>query len=232
MTILSEKIVQLRDALVAMRDSPHFVGKSLITDFKSQQKNALLVTIEKAIACIEKELCNSNHNGLPELERLKRANDIEKKLVALEDLSQIIASQDDIQKSGLSIPKIVFPSEIREEVNADLNELKKCFDSDCFRSAVVLCGRLLETALHRKYFEVAGNDLLEKSPGIGLGNLLAKMEEKSIKLDPGLSNQIHLINQVRIYSVHKKQLPFYPTKTQTNAIILYTLDVLKRLFAK
>ena len=117
-------------------------------------------------------------------------------------------------------------------MSADIQELKRCFNAECYRSSVVLCGRLLEIALHRKYFEVANNDLLEKSPGMGLGNLIAKMEEKGIKLDPGLTNQIHLINQVRIYSVHKKQQPFYPTKTQAHAIILYTTDVLKRLFQR
>ena len=74
------------------------------------------------------------------------------------------------------------------------------------------------------------NDLLEKAPGTGLGNLIAKLSEKGIKLDPGLTNQIHLINQVRVFSVHTKQDAFVPSKNQSQAIVLYTLDILEKLF--
>ncbi len=124
------------------------------------------------------------------------------------------------------------PYEIREDISDDIRELEKTFNSGCFRAAVILCGRILETALHRKYFEATGIDILEKSPGIGLGKLIAKMSEKKISLDPGISQQIHLINQVRIYSVHKKHESFYPTKAQAYAMILYTIDILEKLFGK
>ncbi|MFC1754462.1 hypothetical protein ACFL96_13895 [Thermoproteota archaeon] len=121
------------------------------------------------------------------------------------------------------------PDDIKPEVSADIDELSKCFASGCYRSCVILCGRVLETCLHRKYFDATGHDILEKSPGIGLGNLVGKLKDKNIAFDPGLSQQIHLINQVRIFSVHKKQEAFYPSKDQTQAIILYTLDVIRRL---
>ena len=152
-----------------------------------------------------------------------------------EDILEQIAEQ--VTPEGKSSPSErthfnprVLPSEIREEIHIDLDEAQKCMNSECYRSAVILCGRVLETALHRKYFDATGNDLLEKAPGIGLGNLIAKLSEKGVTLDPGLSNQIHLINQLRIYSVHKKQETFTPSKTQAEAIILYTLDVLEKLF--
>lgn len=122
------------------------------------------------------------------------------------------------------------PAEIEAEIKADINELNKCFNSGCLRSAVILCGRLLETALHRKYFETTGNDLLEKSPGIGLGNLIGKLADKGVLTDPALGNQIHLINGVRVFSVHKKREAFRPTESQARAIALYTFDVLERLF--
>ncbi len=123
------------------------------------------------------------------------------------------------------------PEEINSDIKADIIELNKCFNNQCYRSAIILCGRLLETALHRKYYEVTNNDLLEKSPGIGLGNIIAKLKEKNTQLDPAITNQIHLINQVRIFSVHKKKQAFYPTQQQTHAAILYTLDILEKLFS-
>jgi len=123
------------------------------------------------------------------------------------------------------------PTEIISDIKADIEELNKCFNNSCYRSSVILCGRLLETALHRKYYAITKNDLLEKSPGIGLGNIIARLKEKNVNLDPGLTNQIHLINQVRVFSVHKKKEAFCPTKQQTQATILYTLDVLEKLFS-
>ena len=130
----------------------------------------------------------------------------------------------------LNEKKIRLPSEILDEVKADLMEIDKCLENNCLRSAVVLCGRVLETALHRKYYEATRNDLLEKAPGIGLGKVIAKLSEANVVLDPGLTQQIHLINQVRVFSVHKKKEVFRPTQEQAEAMVLYTKDVLRKLF--
>lgn len=152
----------------------------------------------------------------------------------LEKVDLLLKISDGIKvpesSSGIiRIPKKL-PSDISGDVIADLKELDRCFSNSCYRSSVILCGRLLETALHRKYFETTGQDILEKNPGIGLGNLIAKLKEKEVNFEPGLTQQIHLINQARIFSVHKKQEPFYPSQTQTQAIILYTIDTLEKLF--
>ncbi|HIH39558.1 TPA: DUF4145 domain-containing protein [Candidatus Woesearchaeota archaeon] len=139
----------------------------------------------------------------------------------------------------LSIPKaarpikeinIRLPFEIRDEVLYDLAEAERCYNADALRSSMILCGRILETALHRKYYDVTGRDLLETSPGIGLGNILAKLKESNIEIDPAVSQQIHLINNVRIFSVHKKSTAFQPSKEQAQATMLFTIDILKKLF--
>lgn len=122
------------------------------------------------------------------------------------------------------------PEEIAEELKADVEELRKCFYSECYRSSIILCGKIIETALHRKYFDMTGNDALEKEPGIGLGKLVARMNEKGVKLDPALPQQIQFINQVRTFSVHTKQQAFNPSKNQAQATILYTMDVIGKLF--
>lgn len=122
------------------------------------------------------------------------------------------------------------PEDIKAEILADLNEIDKAFKAKCFRSATILCGRVLETALHRKYYDTTGFDILEKNPGIGLGNLIGKLREKGVTLDPALNQQIHLINQVRVFAVHKKLEPFHPSEDQARAMVLYTCDVLTKLF--
>ncbi len=198
-------------------------------DFKAQQriqnKNAVITgisRIETAVQQIRDETVKllvtqlSGHNDLAKM------NSIADKILE-------VTSQENPDSFTIKTPKV--PKEIKDEIMADLDELNSCMDAKCYRSAVILCGRILETALHRKYFEVTQKDLLETSPGIGLGNLVAKLSEHDVKLDPALGNQIHLINQVRINSVHQKQNAFRPSQSQAQAIVLYTTDILEKLFA-
>jgi hypothetical protein len=148
----------------------------------------------------------------------------------INDLAPSIKIDDsELPKSEFQLPYV--PKEIFSETKASFDEIVKCYEHSCYRSSLILCGRILEIAMHRKYFEITGRDLLEKAPDIGLGNLVLKFKEKSIELDPGLDNQIHLINQLRIASVHKKKQAFNPTKNQAQATILYTLDTIKKIFS-
>ena len=167
---------------------------------------------------------------LPQLETTDM-DELQKIIKKIDILIKYISFPAEKQDSFIKIPKNI-PSDIRIDIKADLEELDRCFKNNCYRSSVILCGRILETALHRKYYETTGNDILEKSPGIGLGNLIAKLKDKGVMVDPALTNQIHLINQVRVFSVHKKKEPFNPSEQQTHAMVLYTLDVLERIFEK
>lgn len=162
------------------------------------------------------------------IEILNLAQDPEKNLMQLIELADKLEVKED-KKLGLKIPQNL-PAAVRADMAADIREVEKAFNSGCYRAATILCGRLLETSLHRKYYEATGNDILEKNPGIGLGKLIAKMAEKNIQFDPGLTQQIHLINQVRIHSVHVKKESFYPSQQQAYAMILYTLDVIEKMF--
>ena len=163
----------------------------------------------------------------------KNKGDIERTKKILDSMADFaskvfMAEKAATQRISLRIP--VLPSEIKEDIAADIKEIEKCFNNSLYRSATILCGRVLETTLHRKYYEATGFDILEKSPGIGLGNLIAKMKEKNIEIDPALTQQIHIVNQVRIFTVHKKKEVFLPSRQQAHAIILYTMDVVGRMF--
>jgi len=129
-----------------------------------------------------------------------------------------------------SFSNLSLPFEIKDDILFDLAEVERCFQAQAYRSVMILCARVLETALHRKYYDVTGKDLLETSPGIGLGSIISKMRDSGIEIDPALTQQIHLINNVRIFSVHKKQGAFQPSKEQSQATLMYTIDILKKLF--
>ncbi len=154
------------------------------------------------------------------LHNMKMTRDIRAMLMMCSRMDALLADMK--EQRGISFTVKRLPDDVRDELLPDLDELKRCYNAKCYRSCVILCGRLLEIGLHRKYFEETGRDILEKSPGIGLGNLIKKLVEKEVELDPGLTQQVHLINNVRVFSVHKKQRVFKPSKAQTHAIILFT----------
>lgn len=192
----------------------------VLKSFPSSKDGFLLMQrFEELVANLE-----SAHNKADQVQEQKIIISIADMLVDIEPL--VTQKQEGLYK----IQNI--PDPIKPEILADIAELEKCFNADCLRSCVIICGRLLETTLHRKYFESTGQDILEKNPGIGLGTLVAKLTEKGILLDPGLNNLIHLINNVRIFTVHKKKEAFYPSKEQTQATMLFTLDVVRKLFSR
>ncbi len=219
-------------------------------DFKDHQAEQICQQIGAAIASLKTQkaalsslVMKSQENEkeavkslqlLGVLETALKNKDVPRMASATRELLNKIQTGNLQEEQGGTPPILqltLLPEEIRKEMESDAKELEKCFKAECYKSCAILCGRMLETALHRKYYEETNQDLLEKSPGIGLGNLVAKLSEKEIFDDPGITQQIHLINQIRIFSVHKKKVPFNPNKNQVQAMILYTLDILNRLFS-
>jgi hypothetical protein len=213
-------------------------------DFKAQQQRVMAGDVQSSIQRLDKEarelrqLADQDEFAvvqmLANVRQLKQAKDIAeiKELVhGLRNQLTDIESQGKDAGLGLVPEQLPYlPSEIRGAIESDLAELSRCYEAQAYRSVVILCGRVLEVALHRKYFEATKTDLLEKAPGTGLGNLIAKLADKGVLVDPALTNQIHLINQVRVHSVHVKKDAFRPSKDQAHAMTLYTIDVLKKLF--
>jgi len=217
---ISHILVDIQQAVKAIEEMP----RGNIADFKKQKQEGARLMLKGAIQRLLEETTNEPEaHSIAQKISVAKLEEIPRHL---DQLADIAAGEE--KKTSWKMPRL--PGEIRDDVTADLQEIQKCVNNGCFRSAVILCGRVMETALHRKYYDATGNDLLEKAPGTGLGTLIAKLSEHGVKLDPGLPNQIHLINQVRVFSVHTKKESFTPSKTQAEAIVLYTLDILDKLF--
>ncbi|HLC85107.1 MAG TPA: hypothetical protein VJH22_04920 [Candidatus Nanoarchaeia archaeon] len=229
-----KRLYKASDALLQKGVAPAIERPSVI-DFGGSARNQLRSNYVQAIDKLKQSALSARPSDLKTLQQFTTLmgqldpSDVSKTKKAAEALASICASPDVEDTLAHSHVRKI-PSEIKDELTADLVEMRRCMDAGCYRSTVIICGRLLEIALHRKYFEATGIDALEKTPGIGLGNLVAKLHEKGVDLDPAINQQIHLVNQVRIFSVHKKQQPFSPSKEQTQAIILYTTDILNKLF--
>ena len=187
-----------------------------VTDFKNSRHNTIINSIRSLLGRIE----TLNPDSGLIISKIRESKDYDSMLDLAFKLP-LVAEQR---------TRLYVPGNVKDEVDADWKEANDCFESGLYRSCVILCGRILEIALHSKYYQITGIDLLEKAPGTGLGNLIAKLSDRGAFIDPGLSNQIHLINQVRIHSVHKKSYPFMPGRDQAQAIMLYTKDAIEKLF--
>ncbi len=215
-----------------------------VRDFNSQRRTMLCQDIISALSALEQE-SKSLHSVADKDEKSEKVIVRMLELVHnLRSTSSFDSIRDgahelrnlavDLEKDDSLAPvpsRLDFvPDEVRTALESDLAEAARCFEAGCNRSVVILCGRILEVALHRRYYDATGTDLLEKAPGTGLGNLIKKLAEKEVVVDPGLTNQIHMINQLRVSSVHAKRDAFSPTRDQAHAVMLYTVDALKRLF--
>ncbi|MBI5390227.1 hypothetical protein HZB02_01955 [Candidatus Woesearchaeota archaeon] len=211
--------------------------KGLSYDFSVQKgtyvEKRILQNIDD-IAAICWDLCQ-HHTIASNRTILKKMLDILQDLQPANMAEQLAALKIEVKRLKLPMEKkqlteFTLPAEIKKEVETDLQEMNSCYENGCYRSAIFLCGKILETALHRKYFEATNKDLLETSPNLGLGKIIAKMKEANINLGIGIDEQIHLINKLRVESVHKRQDVFIPTKEQAQATMLYTTDVLGKLW--
>ena len=214
-----EKLKEVKKLLESKNRKDFNKFKKKLRDIKKE--------VDEEIKSIEEE------NNLKELKQNKRKikdvlnkkNEKEIKII----LNQIKFNKKDSIEL-FEIEKLNIPNELKSEMIDDIKEIERCYKNKCYKASIIMCARVLETSLHRLYYEKTNNDLLEKAPGIGLGKLIAKLKKKQVNLDPSLTQQIHVINQARIYSVHKKKEKFNPTKNKTKGIILYTKEIVKSIF--
>ncbi len=164
---------------------------------------------------------------LTDISKIRDKTDL---MIKANKAQRLIKSINLLPSSGIFNKPNNLPDDIKHELLEDISELNKCFEAGCYRSTIILCGRILETCLFRKYFDLTGKDILETSPNLGLGKLIAKLKDLEVRIDPGLTQQIHLINNIRIESVHKKKDLFLPSVQQTKAVILFTMDIVSKLF--
>jgi hypothetical protein len=225
---MKEIIPQLRKAIEKAKKKGVTIGGELdaskaVYSFQERERLYLQRSIWTMISQLEKK---TDDPLVKFLAAAKTYDEMEQVLKELENREPRKEKKE--LELDIKIPQM--PKEIEEEIEADIAEMEKCFTSGLYRSSIILCGRILETALHRKMYEVTDKDVLESNPGIGLGKLIAKLKENDVEFLPGTAEQINLVNEMRINSVHKKQKTFYPTKEQAHATILFSMDILKKLF--
>lgn len=178
-----------------------------------------------------KELINTMLFSIRERENNVEETETE---ILIEDMRNLRSVFSELSGS-LPIEQIMFlvdfsnlPQNIREEVKLDFEEVRKCYYAGAFRSAIGMCGRVLEVLLARKYFDGRGIDPIEQKWKMGL--LIRKCFEDNVINEPALGDMCNLINKSRISSVHSTKRPYRPEQDDTKSIIEFTIGLVKKLF--
>lgn len=166
-------------------------------------------------------------------ERERNVEETETKLL-IEDVKNLRSAFSELSGS-LPIEQIMFlldlsnvPQSIREELRLDFEEVRTCYYAGAFRSALGMCGRILQVSLARKYFEKRGVDPIEQQWKIG--TLIRKCFEDEVIDEPALGDMFNLINKPRISSVHRTRRLYRPEQDITKSIIEFTIGLVKKLF--
>jgi hypothetical protein len=120
------------------------------------------------------------------------------------------------------------PQEIREETKLDFEEMKICYNEGAFRSAIMMCGRVMELLLAKRYFDSTTVDPIEQKWPLGV--LIKKCYEHNVITEPAVGDMCNFINHFRIGSVHSLHTIQRPIQEETKSVIEFTIGLLKRLY--
>ena len=238
MPTYEDALHQLQHSIETLNETSDPSQKGSILSYKSQHLQLSKRELETAVHAIEQSIAEMNRNNDELDEKTKQLlAGLNGAIIQFKAGGSITTAKQVLHHAKQFSPpgashNIPLPRLLKEDMEDDIKEMNKCYKHECYKASIILAGKVLETALHKVYYDKTGNDLLQTAPGISIGNLIKKLSETGIILDPSIANQAHLINQVRVQSVHARKTPYQPSREQTQAIILYTQDLLRKLFEK
>jgi hypothetical protein len=135
-----------------------------------------------------------------------------------------------IEEASFLVDLSTVPVEIREELEIDFDEIRKCYFGGAFKAALSICGRVLEVVLARKYYEKTKVDTINARWPIG--QLIKKCFDEKVLNNPAVGDICNLINKSRINSVHMTVTLYKPGPDDTRSIIEFTRGLIKKLYLK
>ena len=141
----------------------------------------------------------------------------------------IIEKLDDYKKYEIAWETININDEnVKYDISLSYNEAIKAYLNRLYISSIVLCGKVIEIAIHFLYEKNNNEELLDKYPGIGLGKALGKLRKQGFKFPEEIDSTVNLINKYRNAYIHKKTASVMPNDTQAEAIILLVKNFLTK----
>ncbi len=107
-----------------------------------------------------------------------------------------------------------------------IDEIRICFDAECYIAVISLCGTILETCL--KEILLRHDAQLENNWMIG--TLIKRIRQNIPEeyVDPALLNIANLINQSRIHVAHPQENIPVPSRDQASMVMYAVRDVVRR----
>lgn len=114
----------------------------------------------------------------------------------------------------------------RDDFLETLDEIRICFDSECFIAAIALSGKILEVSLRETLLRHG----VEVASDLGLGKLIGAVRDSVADeyVDPSLGNVANIINESRKTAVHAKEKVPVPSRDQTIMVLFAMRDVVRR----
>lgn len=114
----------------------------------------------------------------------------------------------------------------RDDFLKTLDEIRICFDDECFIAVIALCGKILEVCLK----EVLLRHSITPDPNAMVGPLIRSIRERlpSEYLDPSLPSIANIVNASRITAVHAKERIPVPSRDQAAMVLFATRDLVRR----
>lgn len=140
---------------------------------------------------------------------------------------EVIRSKRDIFLDLSTINEQVSKNNLpfKDEIKHDLYELQQCLGICAYRAALAISGRLLELSLKL----VCIRNAIDFSDKWMVGQLISKITQSGIYLDPSLESVWQIVNQQRIIAVHAKAMSPVPSREQAFMVSFAVIDLLKRL---
>lgn len=114
----------------------------------------------------------------------------------------------------------------REDFLKTLDEIRICFDSECYIAAIALCGKILEVCLKEVLLRLG----VQFDSNSMVGTLIKTIRERvpSEYVDPTLPNVVNVINTSRITAIHAKERIPVPSRDQAIMVVFATWDIVRR----
>lgn len=105
----------------------------------------------------------------------------------------------------------------RDDFLKTLDEIRICFDEDCFIAVIALCGKVLEVCLK----EILHRHNVQPDPNAMVGSLIKSIRERlpTEYLDPSLMNVVNIVNTSRITAVHARERIPVPSRDQAIMVV-------------
>lgn len=118
----------------------------------------------------------------------------------------------------------------REDFLQTLDEIRICFDQECFIAVIALSGKILEVCLK----ELLMRHGVQPDPKAMIGSLIRTIRERLPHeyLDPSLLDIVNIVNASRIPAIHAKERIPVPSRDQAVMVVFATRDVVKRVLIR